>query len=829
MKKILTLFFTLALAAHVFAGNEALRVDNQSGAINSPVSASTFRGANAIQQHFTDLDTIGANAFFGTLAGSGTDAASFRIAIGALSTSGTAVDTLKFGGLTPSQFASSGTAGLSGTATYAVTSGSSTLSGTAANVSGGYVQKVTSSSAGLTLSGSQGAITIGLVIGGDATLSGTTLTLNTVITGTTVNIGNGNYVVNSKGLVTSATTPTNLQTTNGGLALAGFSGITGTVPNANLVGSGAITINGASTALGASIITSAPGTFMTSSTSGGTITFTVSTGTTSSTVAIGNDTRFPASVSGLRKSAGAGSTDTAAAAADLAGAGGVVSSGTGSTVFDPQMLHTNVKFIGGFFKDVSGTRDNRLFLYDSVDGITFTARNGGNPVVDLSGSIGDVATCRVARYRGEWVIVFETGNYGNVAYWAYVKTKDWVNFTSPVTVSTSAVVGAGEYTWGPHPFVDDDGSFYITFTKANSGQTVQTQYWMKSTDGALASWTTPTQLTVTGGSGNFFRDAQIFKVGPRYYLAYYQGSQNIASGPTAVGPWARCTNETSDMEVCSYVHLPNGNWRLYSELSDTGAGLKYVDLSPDFYGLVDYASATAISPTHLHNGFVVSLEGNEKIERPNTVRDDVYPWPKWNVVRDDFTSYIGSVYGAWGWAASGTITLAGYQPTSGDYYDGILKVSNTANANGSTYAAVNGQRPMALSDSIFEFRVHFRLTSISNVRYGVGLTLGGDSLPDNGVYIDINPGSNANYRAFANGSSVADSGVAADTSWHWISVKCYNGYVGISVETNGVWSTEVWSSSATNFYGAGLPQIIINNTEAVQKAVLMDCFEIGRR
>ncbi|GEM_PF-3577182 len=496
----------------------------------------------------------------------------------------------------------------------------------------------------------------------------------------------------------------------------------------------------------------------------------------------------------------------------------------------PSEFHnTSVKFLGGFFKDVSGTRDNRLFLYESVDGITFTARNGGNPVIDLSGSLGDVATCRVARYRGEWVIVFETGNYGNVAYWAYVKTKDWVNFTAPVTVSTSAVVSAGEYTWGPHPFVDDDGSFYITFTKANSAQTVQTQYWMKSTDGALTSWTSPTQLTVAGGSGNFFRDAQIFKVGPRYYLAYYQGSQNIASGPTASGPWVRCTNETSDMEVCSYVRLPNGNWRLYSELSDTGAGLKYVDLSPDFYGLVNYASANAISPTHLHNGFVISLEGNEQIERPMTARDDVYPWPKWSIVRDDFVGYQGSQYGDWGWAGSGTITLAGYQPASGDYYDGILKVSNTANANGSAYAATNGQRPTALSDTSFEFRFHARLTSISNVRYGIGLTFGGDTLPGNGVYVDINPGTNANFRAFAAGSVVADSGVAADTSWHTISVKCFNGYVGISVETNGVWSTEVWSSSATNFYGAGLPQIIVNNTEAVQKAVLMDWFAVARK
>ena len=43
-------------------------------------------------------------------------------------------------------------------------------------------------------------------------------------------------------------------------------------------------------------------------------TITVNYGTTSTTAAVGNDTRFPASVTGLRKSAGAGGTDTAAAA-----------------------------------------------------------------------------------------------------------------------------------------------------------------------------------------------------------------------------------------------------------------------------------------------------------------------------------------------------------------------------------------------------------------------------------------------------------------------------------------------------------------------------------
>lgn len=40
----------------------------------------------------------------------------------------------------------------------------------------------------------------------------------------------------------------------------------------------------------------------------------INTGTTSGTVAIGNDTRFPANVTGLRKSSGAGSTDIAAVA-----------------------------------------------------------------------------------------------------------------------------------------------------------------------------------------------------------------------------------------------------------------------------------------------------------------------------------------------------------------------------------------------------------------------------------------------------------------------------------------------------------------------------------
>jgi hypothetical protein len=55
--------------------------------------------------------------------------------------------------------------------------------------------------------------------------------------------------------------------------------------------------------------------FLTVSNNGvGAYTLTVNTGTTSSTVAIGNDTRFPAGVTGLRKSSGAGSTDVAAVA-----------------------------------------------------------------------------------------------------------------------------------------------------------------------------------------------------------------------------------------------------------------------------------------------------------------------------------------------------------------------------------------------------------------------------------------------------------------------------------------------------------------------------------
>lgn len=92
----------------------------------------------------------------------------------------------------------------------------------------------------------------------------------------------------------------------------------------------------------------------------------IPTGSSSSTVAIGNDTRFPASVTGLRKGAGAGSSDTAAVQADI------------------------TALISGLYQPLNAnlTSWSTITRGTGVDAATAIPVNtaGGNALVDLAGN-----------------------------------------------------------------------------------------------------------------------------------------------------------------------------------------------------------------------------------------------------------------------------------------------------------------------------------------------------------------------------------------------------------------------------------------------------------
>jgi len=125
------------------------------------------------------------------------------------------------------------------------------------------------------------------------------------------------------------------------------------------------------------------------------------TGTTSSTVAIGNDTRFPASVTGLRKGAGAGSADTAATAADIPDLSGTymaiasyATSGSGA----PSGACSNA---GAFYRDTSTTPVNVYICSGSAWAGPFTLYDGTKSgSVTLSGITSGVVALAAADVAG---------------------------------------------------------------------------------------------------------------------------------------------------------------------------------------------------------------------------------------------------------------------------------------------------------------------------------------------------------------------------------------------------------------------------------------------
>jgi hypothetical protein len=147
----------------------------------------------------------------------------------------------------------------------------------------------------------------------------------------------------------------------------------------------------------------------------------IPTGTSSSTVAIGNDTRFPASVTGIRKGAGAGSTDTAASSSDIQAL-------IGSSVYDAfnaaSTAQSNAETYAANASNLSsgtvpfgrlpvGTTTTTVARGDTpaaaqAAAISAAETNAATIYIPLSGSTA--ITGDIGANSGSWVITESSGN-----------------------------------------------------------------------------------------------------------------------------------------------------------------------------------------------------------------------------------------------------------------------------------------------------------------------------------------------------------------------------------------------------------------------------------
>lgn len=296
-------------AAQPVNGNSGLVVANSSGAIqvNLPAITTALTGLAAVQSSDGTLGTIvlgsGLSYTTGTLTATG---------------SGSGTTTIIATG------ASTGTATGTGTITLALAGGAGTFTGT---FTGQHTGTFTGQSTGTFTGQSTGTFT-GIASG---TFTGP-LTGNVTgnVSGSAGSLLNGPVFTASTGTLTIANGTTLTSNSTGTLGTGAFAAAPASVTGIRLgagaasadtalaLGSGVALNSGTLTATGSggtitSLVSGTGITFNPTGTITSTGTITAATGTTSTTLAIGNDTRFPASVTGIRLGAGAGSSDTAVA------------------------------------------------------------------------------------------------------------------------------------------------------------------------------------------------------------------------------------------------------------------------------------------------------------------------------------------------------------------------------------------------------------------------------------------------------------------------------------------------------------------------------------
>jgi lysophospholipase L1-like esterase len=214
-------------------------------------------------------------------------------------------------------------------------------------------------------------------------------------------------VIMALGQVTpiTKTTANNNLTPGSGSVAGGFNLTSSTPVNVNsgatlsLLSGGTLSLNG--TVTGSAIGSSLQPYNANTTTLGNTF------GTGAGTFAQGNDTRFPASVTGIRKSAGAGSTDTAASSSDLFATLAFTLDTTGNMTGPHDNSHVPttldvVNFVANYVPPINGTDPSftplsipSLVMW--IDPLRQTLANGtaissGSPLVDSSGNGNNITT-----------------------------------------------------------------------------------------------------------------------------------------------------------------------------------------------------------------------------------------------------------------------------------------------------------------------------------------------------------------------------------------------------------------------------------------------------
>lgn len=199
----------------------------------------------------------------------------------------------------------------------------------------------------------------------------------------------------------------------------------------------------------------------------------------------------------------------------------------------------------------------------------------------------------------------------------------------------------------------------------------------------------------------------------------------------------------------------------------------------------------------------------------------------WAFVRDDFmagTAASGQI-GELGWnTTAGTVTMIASEAA----HPGIQRIDTTAVSGTVANIALRGNYSVAgafEASDLFDLQFLFRLNQVdANTQLRIGLPSQPTGNPSaEGAYLEL-LGTDTNWffvTRHAAAQTRADSGVAANTSWHWIRVRRLGSTtLGFTLDTGA----EITATANLPTGGALNPTIQIVNGAAASKTVDVDVF-----
>jgi hypothetical protein len=238
------------------------------------------------------------------------------------------------------------------------------------------------------------------------------------------------------------------------------------------------------------------------------------------------------------------------------------------------------------------TATQQLFMYQSNDGVTWTALTPG-PVYsgDTPPNFRDPS---IILYNNVYYCVYTPintagGSFNVCPNFGLASSPDLITWTSIGRIDCSSIGTPSSLSvWAPSFFQDTNGNIYIsvavTTTGGDTGFIIYNLNFTGGTTITNTSWSNPS--AITGSMPSNCIDPFILKIGSTYYMFYKNETTKYVEYATATAPGGPYTvigsgnwaSWGTGLEAPSVVQLTNGNYRVYMD-QYANQGIWYSDTS----------------------------------------------------------------------------------------------------------------------------------------------------------------------------------------------------------------------------------------------------------